>query len=126
MTSGQLAKLAAFCTEWRAEAERLEGELAQIHQQGSIVDATGVAIALSIRRAAVKEIEDIIGTNGDQHSLRGLRRGFVAGCEAVALENGRFDCIKHVRNYDAECSCCVRILFRGPDARFTEAGTSGK
>ncbi len=66
MSAIQRAKLEAFCETWRAEIERLEGELTRAQQQGSVVDATGVAIALSIRRAAVQEIEAIIGVQQAQ------------------------------------------------------------
>lgn len=49
--------LQAFCDSWKQEIKRLEAELERAHQTGSVVDATGLAIAITIRQEAVDAIE---------------------------------------------------------------------
>lgn len=53
-------KLEAFITMQLAEIARLEGELAKARRQGSVVDATGVAIAIGIREESVRSIKAIL------------------------------------------------------------------
>ena len=61
LPNGQKNKLHTMCAEWRKKIERLESALAQAHKEGSVVSATGVAIAITIRKDAVDSIEKIIG-----------------------------------------------------------------
>lgn len=60
MSDRKTAALRAMCAEWKTEIQRLEDELAR---PNTIVDATGLAIAVTIRREAVSRIEAIIGAN---------------------------------------------------------------
>lgn len=56
-------KAEAFFAKWRAEIERLERELARAHEESGVVDATVITVALTIRREAVRELGEILGSS---------------------------------------------------------------